>query len=140
MISVGTKEYPTNVSNNVITTAQGTPITAYAGSLAEIHNNDLSGASGGSGIAVQSSRATIHGNNIGPIGGWNGLWLIGSFDVDAQNNTITDVARESVIAGDYWTGTTLTSEGFTLPTIRSLLPAPAAAKATLTGEGSLPAQ
>ena len=46
MISVGTKEYPTNVSNNVITTAQGTPITAYAGSLAEIHNNDLSGASG----------------------------------------------------------------------------------------------
>ncbi|MEC9137535.1 MAG: right-handed parallel beta-helix repeat-containing protein [Candidatus Thermoplasmatota archaeon] len=104
MITVGAKEYPTNISNNIISTVEGTPITAYAGSLAEIHNNDLSGASGGSGIAVQSSRAIIHGNNIGPIGGWNGLWLIGSFDVDAQNNTISDIAREPVIAGDYWAG------------------------------------
>ena len=93
MITIGSNEYPTNVSNNVITTADGTPITAYAGSLAEIHGNDLSGAASGSGIAVQSSRATIHGNDIGPIGGWNGLWLIGSFDVDAQNNTISDTAR-----------------------------------------------
>ena len=104
MITIGSNEYPTNVSNNVITTADGTPITAYAGSLAEIHGNDLSGAASGSGIAVQSSRATIHGNDIGPIGGWNGLWLIGSFDVDAQNNTISDTAREPVIAGDYWVG------------------------------------
>ena len=31
MISVGTKEYPTNVSNNVITTVQGTPITLMQG-------------------------------------------------------------------------------------------------------------
>ena len=104
MISVGTNEYAANVSGNTITTAEGTPITAYAGALAEIHDNTVSGAAEGSGIGVQSSRVTIHGNTIGPIGGWNGIWLYGSFDVDAQNNTITNTAKEPVMAGDYWAG------------------------------------
>ena len=40
-------------------------------------------------------------NEIGPIGGWNGLWMYGSFDVIAENNTIFDTNREAIIAGEY---------------------------------------
>ena len=61
----------------------------------------MSGAGEGSGIAVFSSYAEIMDNEIGPIGGWNGLWMYGSFDVIAENNTIFDTNREAIIAGEY---------------------------------------
>ena len=76
--AIGNTEYDVEISNNVITTTQRTPITAYSGADVRIHNNELAGAGEGSGIAVYSSKAEIHNNDIGPIGGWNGLWLLGS--------------------------------------------------------------
>ena len=75
--AIGNTEYDVEIANNIITTTQRTPITAYAGADVRIHNNELAGAGEGSGIAVYSSKAEIHNNDIGPIGGWNGLWLLG---------------------------------------------------------------
>ena len=99
--SVGQIDYHNTIAGNQITTAQRTPITVYGGGHAYIYNNELSGASQGSGIAVFSSYAEIMDNEIGPIGGWNGLWMYGSFDVIAENNTIFDTNREAIIAGEY---------------------------------------
>ena len=89
----------------------GNPNNLYAGSLAEIHNNDLSGASG-----IRNCRPIKPRDNSTTTSApwsWNGLWLIGSFDVDAQNITITDVARESVVQR-LLTGDNPMLEGFTL--------------------------
>ncbi len=99
--SVGDTDYSFEISNNVIVTADGTPITAYSGALVDVLNNEVSGSAQGSGIAVYSAKANIHGNQIGPIGGWNGLWLLGSFDVIAENNTISQTTKEPVLAGEY---------------------------------------
>jgi len=101
--AIGSTEYNVEIANNIINTGEKTPITVYAGADAYIHNNDLEGAADGSGIAVYSAKAQIHNNEIGPIGGWNGLWLLGSYDVVAENNTIIDTAREPVLAGEYGT-------------------------------------
>ena len=99
--SIGSVYYDFEISNNVITTAQGTGITVYSGALATLTNNDIEGASQASGITVYSSTAAIHNNEIGPIGGYNGLWLRGSFDVVAENNTIFETGREPIVAGRY---------------------------------------
>jgi len=99
--AIGDTNYDVEIADNVITTVQGSTITAYAGALVNIHHNELSGAGEGSGIAVYSSKADINNNIIGPINGWNGFWLLGSFDVIAENNTIFDTAREPVLAGEY---------------------------------------
>jgi hypothetical protein len=99
--SVGSVYYDFEISNNVITTVQGSGITLYSGALATLTNNDIEGASQASGITVYSSTAALHNNEIGPIGGYNGLWLRGSFDVEAENNTIFDTGREPIVAGRY---------------------------------------
>ena len=99
--AVGDTEYNVEIAYNTISTTEKTPITAYAGANVDIHDNVLEGAGDGSGIAVYSAKAAIHNNDIGPIGGWNGLWLLGSYDVIAENNTIFDTAREPVLAGEY---------------------------------------
>lgn len=101
--AIGDTEYNVEIAYNSISTTEKTPITVYAGADAYIHDNDLEGAGDGSGIAVYSAKAAIHNNEIGPIGGWNGLWLLGSYDVIAENNTIFDTAREPVLAGEYGT-------------------------------------
>ena len=98
---IGSTVYNVKISNNVITTIDRTPITAYQGADVLIENNELSGAIEGSGIAIRDSNAQIHGNDIGPIGGWNGLWLLGNFDVIAENNSILNTAKEAVLAGEY---------------------------------------
>ena len=98
---IGSTVYNVKLSNNVITTIDRTPITAYQGADVLIENNELSGAIEGSGIAIRDSNAQIHGNDIGPIGGWNGLWLLGNFDVIAENNSILNTAKEAVLAGEY---------------------------------------
>ena len=101
--AIANTEYNLEIAYNDITTIEGSPITAYAGANVNIHNNNLEGASEGSGIAVYSSRANIQNNEIGPIGGWNGLWLLGSYDVIAEHNTIVDTQREPILAGEYGT-------------------------------------
>jgi hypothetical protein len=99
--SIGSVYYDFEISNNVITTVQGSGITLYSGALATLTNNDIEGASQASGITVYSSTATLHNNEIGPIGGYNGLWLRGSFDVVAENNTIFETGTEPIVAGRY---------------------------------------
>lgn len=99
--AVGETDYNVEIAYNTISTAEKTPITVYAGADVDIHDNVLQGAGDGSGIAVYSAKAAIHNNAIGPIGGWNGLWLLGSYDVIAENNTIFDTAKEPVLAGEY---------------------------------------
>ncbi|MDP6221072.1 MAG: right-handed parallel beta-helix repeat-containing protein, partial [Candidatus Thalassarchaeaceae archaeon] len=71
--SIGSVYYDFEISDNVITTVQGSGITAYSGAQATLSNNDIEGASQASGIAVYSSTVNIHNNEIGPIGGYNGL-------------------------------------------------------------------
>jgi len=99
--AVGNTDYEVNIINNEITTGDGAPITVFQGGLANIIANEMEGADESSGIAIESSEVTILNNDIGPIGGWNGLWMLGSFDVIAENNTIHDVAREPIRAGEY---------------------------------------
>ena len=101
--AIGNTEYDVEIAHNIITTSQRTPITAYSGADVFIHHNELAGAGEGSGIAIYSSKAEIHNNEIGPIGGWNGLWLLGSFDVIAENNSIFETTREPILAGEYGT-------------------------------------
>ncbi len=99
--AVGYTDYEINILNNEITTGDGAPITVFQGGLANIVANELEGAAESSGIAIESSEVKILNNDIGPVGGWNGLWLLGSFDVIAENNSIHDVAREPIRAGEY---------------------------------------
>jgi len=99
--SVSNVDYSIEIVANEITTGDGAPITVFQGGLANIVGNDLEGAAESSGIAIESSDVRISNNDIGPVGGWNGLWLLGSFDVIAENNTIHDIAREVIRAGEY---------------------------------------
>jgi len=99
--SVSNVDYSIEIIANEITTGDGAPITVFQGGLANIVGNDLEGAAESSGISIESSDVRISNNDIGPVGGWNGLWLLGSFDVIAENNTIHDIAREVIRAGEY---------------------------------------
>jgi len=98
--SVGSATFEVEVSSNEITSGTS-GITVYNGGLATITSNDIEVLQEGSGISVQSSNADIQNNEIGPVAGWNGLYLTGSFDVIAENNTIFQTAREPVVAGRY---------------------------------------
>ena len=97
----GIIEHTLEVNNNDITTAEGAGITAYDGAKVYAEGNSIGGASEGSGIGIRSSIVELHNNNIGPIGGWNGIWIYGTSDVIAENNTITETAKEPVLIGEY---------------------------------------
>ena len=99
--AIGNTDYEINVINNEISTVDGAPITVFQGGLANIIANELDGAGESSGIAIESSEVKILNNDIGPVGGWNGLWMLGSYDVIAENNSIHDIAREPIRAGEY---------------------------------------
>jgi len=99
--SVSNVDYSIEILSNEIMTGDGAPITVFAGGLATILGNELEGAAESSGIAIESSDVLISNNDIGPVGGWNGIWLLGSFDVIAENNNIHDIAREPIRAGEY---------------------------------------
>ena len=99
--AVGSTSFGFDVSNNEITTVEGHGIYAAAGALVTLMNNDIEGAGGGSGIVIYNSEAQIHENAIGPVGGYFGLWLVGSFDVVAENNSIFETTLTPVSAGYY---------------------------------------
>ncbi|HIF46696.1 MAG TPA: right-handed parallel beta-helix repeat-containing protein [Candidatus Poseidoniales archaeon] len=89
------------LSDNTITTEEGTGITAYDGAIVLAERNTISGASEGSAFGIRSSNVTINNNIIGPIEGWNGLWIYGDSDISAENNTIMNTAKEPVLIGEY---------------------------------------
>ena len=89
------------IDNNEITTGEGAGITAYDGARVSATGNTISGASSGSGFGIRSSYVEIYNNDIGPIEGYNGLWIYGSSDVIAENNTIHDTTFEPVVLGEY---------------------------------------
>jgi len=97
----GNIKHTLSIDDTVIVTEEGAGITAYDGAIVVANNVDISGAGEGSGIGVSSSTLEIHHSNIGPIGGWNGLWIYGTSDVVAENNTIQDTAKEPVLIGEY---------------------------------------
>ena len=97
----GNFKHTLTIDDTVITTAEGAGITAYDGAIVVINNVVISGASDGSGIGVSSSTLEIHHSTIGPIGGWNGLWIYGTSDVVAENNTILNTAKEPILIGEY---------------------------------------
>ena len=97
----GEVEHTLYIDDNTFTTGEGAGITAYDGARVSASRNTISGASSGSGVAVRSSVVELHNNNIGPIAGFNGLWILGSSDVVAENNTIHDTTMEPVILGEY---------------------------------------
>lgn len=99
--TTGIIEHTLEVNNNDITTAEGAGITAYDGARVYAEGNSIGGASEGSGVGIRSSIVELHNNNIGPIGGWNGIWIYGTSDVIAENNTITETAKEPVLIGEY---------------------------------------
>lgn len=89
------------IDDNEITTGEGAGITAYDGARVSATGNTISGASSGSGFGIRSSYVEIYNNDIGPIEGYNGLWIYGSSDVIAENNTIHDTTFEPVVLGEY---------------------------------------
>ena len=89
------------ISDNTITPADGAGITAYDGAIVVAERNTISGSAEGSGFGIRSSMVEINNNVIGPIGGWNGIWIYGESDVSAENNTILNAAKESVLIGEY---------------------------------------
>ena len=99
--TTGSIEHVLTVSNNLITTAEGAGLTAYDGANVYADGNTLSGATEGSGVGIRSSTVELHRNTIGPIGGWNGIWIYGTSDVVAENNTIQDTGKEPVLIGEY---------------------------------------
>ena len=99
--TTGTIDHLLTVNNNIITTEEGAGITAYDGANVYAESNTITGASEGSGVGIRSSTVELHGNTIGPIGGWNGLWIYGTSDVVAENNTIKETAKEPVLIGEY---------------------------------------
>ena len=94
-------DYEFSISNNEITTAEGSGIYVYDGAMAELFSNEISGVSEASGISISSSKVNMHDNDIGPIGGWNGIWLTGSYDVIAERNNIVNTAKEPLRAGEF---------------------------------------
>ena len=99
--AVGGTSFDFQISDNEITTADGAGVFAAAGALVKLTDNDISGAGSGSGVVVYNSEAHIHQNEIGPIGGYFGLWLGGSYDVIAENNSIFETSLTPVVAGMY---------------------------------------
>lgn len=99
--TTGIIEHTLEVNNNDITTEEGAGITAYDGAKVYAEGNTISGASDSSGVGIRSSIVELHNNNIGPIGGWNGIWIYGTSDVIAENNTISETAKEPVLIGEY---------------------------------------
>ena len=108
----GTINHTLMINDNDITTADGTGITAYDGAIVEANRNTISGAAQGSGFGIRSSSVIANDNVIGPIGGWNGLWIYGTSDVVAENNTIQDTAKEAVLIGEYH----FNDQGWNVPT------------------------
>jgi len=108
----GTINHTLYLNDNTITTADGTGITAYDGAIVVANRNTISGAAEGSGFGIRSSFVTINNNVIGPIGGWNGLWIYGTSDVSAENNTIQDTGKEAVLIGEYH----FEDQGWNVPT------------------------
>ncbi|MBT5843843.1 MAG: right-handed parallel beta-helix repeat-containing protein [Euryarchaeota archaeon] len=108
----GTINHTLLVNDNTITTADGSGITAYDGAIVEANRNTISGAAEGSGFGIRSSVVTANNNIIGPIGGWNGLWIYGTSDVSAENNTIQDTGKEPVLIGEYH----FNDQGWNVPT------------------------
>ena len=99
--TTGTIEHTLTISDNIITTAEGAGLTAYDGAKVYAERNTISGATEGSGVGIRSSTVELHRNTIGPVGGWNGLWIYGTSDVVAENNTIQDTGKEPVLIGEY---------------------------------------
>ena len=97
----GNIEHTLEVNDNTITTEEGAGITAYDGAKVYAEGNTISGASEGSGVGIRGSEVELHRNTIGPIGGWNGLWIYGTSDVIAENNTIQETSKEPVLIGEY---------------------------------------
>ena len=101
-------DYDLTVSNNTITTGDNSPVTIYNGALALVEGNVMSGAAEGSGIqvvccssSVIKTEARITNNVIGPITGYNGIWGVGTFDIEVDNNTFQEINREPFIIGEY---------------------------------------
>ncbi len=99
--TTGNIEHTLQVTGNTITTQEGAGLTAYDGAKVYAERNTISGASEGSGVGIRSSVVELHENTIGPIGGWNGIWIYGTSDVVAENNTIQDTGKEPVLIGEY---------------------------------------
>jgi hypothetical protein len=108
----GAIRHTLNIENNIITTEEGAGITAYDDAIVVARDNVISGAGESSGFGIRSSTVEIHNNVIGPIGGWNGLWIYGTSDVIAENNTIQDTAKEAVLIGEYH----FNDQGWNVPT------------------------
>ena len=90
-----------HLDNNVITTGEGAGITAYDGAIVSATGNTISGASSGSGFGIRDSTVSAHRNTIGPITGYNGFWVYGQSEVEIENNTIQDTAKEPIQIGEY---------------------------------------
>ena len=99
--AVGGANFGFEISDNEISTVEGAGVYSASGALLTLRGNDIGGAAGGSGIVVRDSVAHIHENEIGPVDGYFGLWLRGSYDVIAENNSIFDTTLTPVVAGDY---------------------------------------
>ena len=99
--TTGNIEHTLEVKDNDITTEEGAGLTAYDGAKVYAEGNIISGAAEGSGVGIRSSVVELHRNTIGPVGGWNGLWIYGTSDVIAENNTIQDTGKEPVLIGEY---------------------------------------
>ena len=99
--TTGLIEHTLEVNGNTITTTEGAGLTAYDGAKVYAERNIISGASEGSGVGIRSSIVELHENTIGPIGGWNGIWIYGTSDVVAENNTVQDTGKEPVLIGEY---------------------------------------
>ena len=89
------------LDNNIITTGEGAGITAYDGAIVTATRNTISGASGGSGFGIRDSTVIAHENIVGPITGYNGFWVYGQSEVELENNTIQDTAKEPIQIGEY---------------------------------------
>ncbi|MGB0612048.1 MAG: right-handed parallel beta-helix repeat-containing protein, partial [Poseidonia sp.] len=99
--TTGSIEHTLIVNDNTIETEEGAGLTAYDGAKVYAARNTISGASEGSGVGIRSSIVELHENSIGPIGGWNGIWIYGTSDVIAENNTIESTGKEPVLIGEY---------------------------------------
>ncbi|MDP6899241.1 MAG: Ig-like domain-containing protein [Candidatus Thalassarchaeaceae archaeon] len=101
---VGVTDYKLVVEGNTVTTEERSPLTAFNRAWVDFNNNDITGASDGSGIQISDSIVTINGGSITDIGGWNGIWSIGESDVIVEGVTITGIAKEPIVAGEYHYG------------------------------------